>query len=251
MKIIIKISKLFQIFLILCFFLPFVKSCKMGPSEEEIDAKRQDSIRRVDSIYAIQGQIDSAINKNIEDSINGRLHKNDTINKNELNISKNSKEKQDTITENNIEFTTNNELTKNSINQDTSYNIAKNRNLKKNYKTDTIINKFHFLKPLLRPNDDHSGIGYIIDWSPEFISYFGIFLAFILLLQGMIFKFLNYSKYYVVHLTGNIISLLFLFLFELSIISESFLWGYWTTIWLLITVLIGDIILKIKYKKAI
>jgi hypothetical protein len=160
------ISKFFHILVILSFFAPFITfSC--GPSANELAEKaKQDSIRVADSIAAIHGNaIQIKDTSKVEKII---LVEKDSVKLDDTLVSENSIMNQlDTVDkpiQNNKKF--------------------ENKNL-----TERISTKFGFLRNLLIPDDEYTGVGYIIDGFNNYIIFGGVITAFIFLLIGFILRF--------------------------------------------------------------
>jgi hypothetical protein len=225
----IKLSRLLQAGLILMFFLPFFpKGCEY-PSKEELEAQRiGDSIRVADSIKLIDSlklinpliNIDSAYKA----SQTNHLY-NDSI-KRADNIVADSAQK--------IKDTTVIAPTKESDDpDDISTKLSK---------------KSKILKLLLRPNENYTGLAYVINTFLQIINYAGITIAFILWIIGLVLKFRGNSIYHIINIFG-LISFYFIgYVYTFTCIDIK-LWGYWVTFVFGSIMIIFDSYLLIKTKK--
>ena len=214
------ISKSLHILVILCFFLPFFPQGCDEPSQKEKEAEKakQDSIK---SFESIAGNDSANMDRKIMDSI----LKSDSVSAN------NKIAKEVTV-----------DTLKNKPVETKKENASSNEN---GNLTDKLINKWSFLKILLRPGGNYSGIGYLIDSILPFVVYCGIFISFILLITGLFFKYFNLSKKYLINGIFHIIGIIFLLLTR-SMLSSEKLWGFWVCIILWIILGIIDWFFAIK-----
>ena len=110
-----------------------------------------------------------------------------------------------------------------------------------------ISNKSPILKLLLRPNDNYTGIGSLIDFFIYLEFGYGLGIAFILWLIALIIKLKDFNNIFVVI---NIIGLMFLSVsHSLNIFNDKRLWGFWVClIWSAIMIIYDSIIL-LKIRK--
>ena len=110
-----------------------------------------------------------------------------------------------------------------------------------------ISNKSPILKLLLRPNDNYTGIGSLIDFFIYLEFGYGLGIAFILWLIALIVKLKDFNNIFVVI---NIIGLMFLSVsHSLNIFNDKRLWGFWVClIWSAIMIIYDSIIL-LKIRK--
>jgi hypothetical protein len=205
-----KISKLLQIGLLLTFILPFFpKGC--SPTSEEIEAQRiSDSTRFQDSIAIVQAE-----GQRISDSIN------------------NSKQ-QDSIVKQN---------------KDSVGVYQHNNSNDKNEITDKISKKSKILKSILRPNNNYTGIAFVIDLFTTFIYGFGVLIAFLLWIIGLIIKYKDYNNIF--HLI-NIIGLITFYMtnpFMVNFFDGTKLWGFWISFIWALGLIIYDTNILIKRKR--
>jgi hypothetical protein len=209
-----RISKLLQIGLLLTFFLPFFpKGC--GPSMEELETQRiSDSTRLQDSLAIVQAEA-----QRITDSINSSRQQ-DSI----------SKQCKDSL----------------KVAQQNSSND-------KNEITDKLSKKSKILKSVLRPYNNYTGIAFVIDLFTTFINGFGVLIAFLLWIIGLIIKYKDYNNIF--HLI-NIIGLIAFYLtnpFMVNFFDGTKLWGFWISfIWALGLIIYDtNILIKLKRKKTV
>lgn len=114
--------------------------------------------------------------------------------------------------------------------------------------TDKIIQRVHFLKVLLKPNDKYSGIGYIIDVFWTLITSFGIVLSLTLWIIGLKLKIKGNKDFQIL----NIIGLILLYTTDpvmLSWLNDSKLWGYWFCFWWAVIMILFDFSMILKKGK--
>lgn len=115
--------------------------------------------------------------------------------------------------------------------------------------TDQIIQRAHFLKILLQPDNKYTGIGYIIDVFWPMVSSFGIVLSFLLWVIGLRLKIKGNKIFHIL----NIIGLILLYITNpvmLTWVIDSKLWGYWFCFWWAAVMIIFDFWLIIKKRIA-
>jgi len=110
-----------------------------------------------------------------------------------------------------------------------------------------ISNKSPILKLLLRPNDNYTGIGSLIDFFIYLEFGYGLGIAFILWLIALIVKLKDFNNIFVVI---NIIGLMFLSVsHSLNIFNDKRLWGFWVCLIWSATMIIFDSIILLKIRK--
>ena len=188
---------------ILCFFLPFFpQGCDSKQKKEDSDKARKDSINFFDSIA-------NTDNVNVDKKIMDSILKSDSASANKAA----------------------NKMTIDTINNNSSQAKKENKSGNDNSgPTDKLIKKFNFLKIFIRPGDNYSGIGYLIDASQVFVGYCGIFVSFILLITGLFFKYFKFSKKYLFNGIFHVISIVFLLSTCGGMMTCEKLWGYWVCI---------------------
>jgi hypothetical protein len=111
-----------------------------------------------------------------------------------------------------------------------------------------ISNKSPILKLLLRPNDNYTGIGSLIDFFTYLEFGYGLGIAFILWLIALIIKIKDFNNIFVVI---NIIGLMFLSVsHSLNIFNDKRLWGFWVCLIWSVTMVIYDSIILLKIRKV-
>lgn len=104
------------------------------------------------------------------------------------------------------------------------------------------------LKFLLRPNDNYTGIGYTLDVFESFFG-FGISMALILLLIGLIIKIKDYN---LIFQFINFGAFILLFFSRPAMFTDSKLWGFWVCLALVSCTLIYDtVVLMLSWKKRL
>jgi len=99
--------------------------------------------------------------------------------------------------------------------------------------------QYPFLKPILIPKKDtFTGLAILIDTS-FYIPLFATFVSFLLLLIGLVAKFID-AKAKVTILLLDLVSLLFLFIAEPNLWVTKNLWGYWLAIGFIIGLSVYD-----------
>ena len=252
MRKLLTFSKIFQLILILTFFLSFFKSCQLdGPSAEELEAQRiADSTKLADSLACVKA---ASIKMDKADNF---YHKDSIVNKDKATShSTNYKDSGfvDLAKDINDSIKSNKKILGyfNRINDDTI--IISRLDYKKGLSiTNGLISKFKFLRPILQPNKGNSGIGFIIDYWFAFIYIFGIYVSLLLGLFVMIFKFLDYKRYSVPIIILNVTGFIFIInSYGSSISFGQYLWGYWICLFIWLIQILIDIlsIYLIKKKK--
>ena len=233
MKAIVQISRFSQIILLLTFFLPFFpKGCGDSNScsaREKFfaDSIKADSIRHefVDSILRVHpnANIDSFLNVRNKD-----LPKVDSVN---------FKENSDSITSQTD--------TINQKNNSDKTELSKKLSLKSK-----------FLGILLRPNDNFTGIGFMIDAFLAYLLFFGVWTSFLFFILGLVLKFKDFNSIFILINIVAWILLLFtnprtnLNLNEIDMnIWEDKLWGYWVSLGFGLILIIYDSIILVQIKK--
>lgn len=102
-----------------------------------------------------------------------------------------------------------------------------------------IVKKLPFLRMLLVPKPDtYSGIAIIIN-SGFMIEIFGIFVAFLLLAMGLVFKFMEPNARKVTLLT-SILGLVFFAIAKPMSFDSKTLWGYWVCLSVIVLLIVFD-----------
>lgn len=111
-----------------------------------------------------------------------------------------------------------------------------------------ISKKSTFLKSLLRPNNNFTGIASLIDFFSILEFGYGLGIAFILWLIALIIKFKDYNNIFILL---NILGLVFMFWTHsmYNIMSEKRLWGFWVCIIWSTTMIIYDCIILFRIRK--
>lgn len=211
---IMRISKLLQIGLLITFFLPFFpKGC--GTSEDEIESQRiADSTRLQDSLAKVQAEV-----QRVADSINYSKQM-DSL----------GQQRKDSIKV-----------------------VGRDNSSGKNEITDKLSRKSKVMKAILRPNDNYTGFAFVIDLFMTFIYGFGVLIAFLLWIIGLIIKYKDFNNIF--HLVNIIGMITFYFTnpFMVNFFDGTKLWGFWISfIWALGLIIYDTIILiKIKRNKTV
>jgi hypothetical protein len=233
-----QISRLLQIVLLLTFFLPFFpEGCSDEGTNAEIEKMRADSIARADSITLVDSVLKIHPNINIDSFLtvqNRLLAKPDSIN----NVNKVFHDSATTQTDS-------------IADKDDSVHFKTSENLSK---------KSKLLKTILRPHNNYTGIGFIVDTFEEYIIFFGALTAFLFFILGLIIKYKDFNNSF--NWINIIAWILLLFTnpiinWNVSIINWDFwsdkLWGYWVCLVFGIIMIIYDsmTLIKIKHKKPV
>jgi len=227
-------SKILHILAILSFLLPFFYNGCGGPSAEELAKKAADSARVSDSIAQLK--FDSS---RIADSIAmTRQPINDSTSKNLVKTNK-------------IETT--DLLTKQDSQNDSvvSKSFSKNENkcwneMEDSY-SDELITEYPFLSIILKPNTDtYTGLGSVFNMFC-LIYMFSLTISFILLIIGLLIKFIEPSAFKTA-IVLEIFILIGIIITEFPSFSYEKLWGYWIALSLASLLLLYDIYIIIKNK---
>jgi hypothetical protein len=110
-----------------------------------------------------------------------------------------------------------------------------------------IAKKSTILKLLLRPNENYTGIASLIDYFSFLELGYGLGIAFILWIIGLIIKLKDFNNTF---LLINIIGLVFLSVsHSLNVFNDTRLWGFWVCLIWSATMIIYDCIILLKIKK--
>ena len=124
-------------------------------------------------------------------------------------------------------------------------NIAENDGLSNDekYISKRLSHKSPILKTLLRPNDTYTGIGFLLDYSVLLRFGYGLGLAFVLWIIGLIIKYKDYNNIFnMINIIGFILLCSSNSIF--NIMNDTRLWGFWTcVIWSGIMIIYDSIIL--------
>ena len=105
-----------------------------------------------------------------------------------------------------------------------------------------------FLKPLLRPSDNYSGIGSALDVF-YFFRMMGVAFALVLLVLGLVVKLKDYNSIF--HLLNVLGAVSLAFAQSSNPFTTTRLWGYWVCLVLIVGMLIYDFaIMYIQRKKT-
>ena len=102
------------------------------------------------------------------------------------------------------------------------------------------------LKPLLRPSDNFSGIGYALDVF-YFFRMMGVAFALLLLVLGLVVKLKDYNS--VFHLLNVLGVISLAFAQSSNPFTETRLWGYWVCLLLTVGMVIYDFAMMLFLKK--
>jgi hypothetical protein len=212
-----KYSKRLHLATICCFLLPFFYGgCGSGPEEKAAAEKaKTDSLEAIEAVKTAE---------TLHDSVIGTFP--DTITQNNIS-KKDTPDKQVLIQESDTKQKT----------EDNSKTVSQK-----------VVNNFPFLRSFLIPREyTYTGIASVIDVS-GFIVWISIFVSFLLLIIGLIVKFIE---------TGALKTIILLDILALGflIISESMswdcekLWGFWLCVVLASLLTIYDIYIIILKRK--
>lgn len=111
-----------------------------------------------------------------------------------------------------------------------------------------ISKKSTFLKFLLRPNNNYTGIASLIDFFSILEFGYGLGIAFILWLIALIIKFKDYNNIFILL---NFVGLVSLFWTHsmYNVMSEKRLWGFWVCLIWGAIMIIYDCIILLKIRK--
>jgi hypothetical protein len=112
--------------------------------------------------------------------------------------------------------------------------------------SETIMKKYKFLTPVLRPAGNYSGIGYVID-SIQYFVLFGAVLAFLLFIIGLFVKLKDYNSIF--HLVNDMALISLIFAYGSNPLNPKPLWGYWVCMALAVIMVVYDTIRMFKSKK--
>jgi hypothetical protein len=115
---------------------------------------------------------------------------------------------------------------------------------KKGKSEDCIVYKW--IKRILNPNDNISGVGYFVSTIVWIIYYGGTSLALILWIIASILKFKKRKLFHTINITGLI---LFFLTYIDKVHYEFKLWGYWVCFIWAILMIVLDLIIEIKDRK--
>jgi len=133
--------------------------------------------------------------------------------------------------------------------ENTTQNTDKTKTTNEDNELSTKISqKTTFLRFLLRPNNDYTGIASIIDCFSILEFGYGLGIAFILWLIALIVKIKDYNNIFILL---NIVGLLFMFWTHsmYNIMSEKRLWGFWVCLIWSVTMIIYDAIILLEIEK--
>jgi hypothetical protein len=225
MKTKVRISKIISILILLSFLLPFYPSgcAGLGPSAaEKAEKAKNDSI-------AVAAK---------EETIKDSLASIGILNKDSLEAAINKAGKKDSCTCCATEA-------KDSLSTPSGSSNSNDFTI-----TDRLAKSSKIAKVLLRPNNNYSGLGFLIDYFLAWISYSGTIIAFICLVVVLCLK-KSFDKNRIVINSLNFINILLLyFANNPEIFLDVRLWGFWICFSLAIMVAIFDLVITIKSKKA-
>lgn len=133
--------------------------------------------------------------------------------------------------------------------ENTTQNTDKTKTTNEDNELSTKISqKTTFLRFLLRPNNDYTGIASIIDCFSILEFGYGLGIAFILWLIALIVKIKDYNNIFILL---NIVGLLFMFWTHsmYNIMSEKRLWGFWVCLIWSVIMIIYDAIILLEIEK--
>lgn len=214
-----RISKLLNVLVLLTFLLPFFYTGCGSPTADELAAKAMaDSIRIADSLSLLPNLVDSnsqTINiedLKSEDSIQNTVFYDDTISNNSEDVQNSDFFSDKTIAE-------------------------------------KIVEDFPFSEIIINPSDGVvTGFGSIL-MTLEYFSYISVFFAFILLIIGLVIKFIE-PKSIKTLIILDAFTLLCLVLSSIPSLGVFYyLWGYWVSVIFASIILIFDSYILLKYDK--
>ena len=129
--------------------------------------------------------------------------------------------------------------------------ITQSKDSTKQGVTERLSRKSKLLKLILRPDDNFSGIGYLLGVSEILILECGAAFAFILWLIGLVVKLKDYNTIF--HLINFLALLFFIFTSPgglLNIFGAIKLWGYWVCLGFGILLVLLDIFILMKQRKS-
>ena len=117
--------------------------------------------------------------------------------------------------------------------------------------TEKLSKKSKLLKLILRPDDNFSGVGYLLGVSEILILECGAAIAFILWIIGLVVKLKDYNTIF--HLI-NFLALMFFYFTSpgglLNIFGGIKLWGYWICLGFGVIIVLFDAFIFIKQRKS-
>ncbi len=150
-------------------------------------------------------------------------------------------------------------LTKENEKSDTLKTVVFNNTTQKTEKKETetkienkelsaqIAKKSTILTLLLRPNENYTGIASLIDYFSFLELGYGLGIAFVLWIIGLIIKLKDYNNIFVLI---NILGLVFLSVsHSLNVFNDTRLWGFWVCLIWSATMTIYDCIILLKIRK--
>lgn len=110
-----------------------------------------------------------------------------------------------------------------------------------------IAKKSSIVKLLLRPNDNYTGIASLIDYFSFIELGYGLGIAFILWIIGLIIKLKDFNN---IFLLINTLGLVFMSVsHSLNVFNDNRLWGFWVCIIWSATMTVYDCFILLKIKK--
>ncbi|MDD4993994.1 MAG: hypothetical protein PHR83_17370 [Paludibacter sp.] len=138
---------------------------------------------------------------------------------------------------------------KTAVSENTTQNTDKTGEKNEDNELSTKISKKStFLKFLLRPNNNYTGIASLIDFFSILEFGYGLGIAFILWLIALIIKFKDYNNIFILL---NFVGLVSLFWTHsmYNVMSEKRLWGFWVCLIWGAIMIIYDCIILLKIRK--
>jgi hypothetical protein len=115
--------------------------------------------------------------------------------------------------------------------------------------TDKLSKKSKLLKLILRPDDNFSGAGYLIEFTGFFLFECGVVLAFFLWLLSLIIKLKDFNN---IFMLTNFLALIAFYFSSPGILNICLgykLWGYWVCFGIGMITFVFDMVILLKQKK--
>ena len=210
----IRISKYLQIIVLLSFLLPFFpKGCEQKKSDEAL------SIQKIDEVQP--PEINTATENNEESTHEGLLSPNKSFPSDSISI--------DSLM---------------MLNEEKSIQSEKNLTL-----TEKLAAKSPFLKLILLPSTNYSGLGYVMDMLESSYGYanqFGVVIGFMFLLLGLIIKLKDFNNLFMYF---NALAIPMVFITKPMLFAGATrLWGFWVCMGLMVLMLAYDLYVLVTKK---
>jgi len=136
-----------------------------------------------------------------------------------------------------------------AVSENTTQNTNKTGEKNEDNELSTKISKKStFLKSILRPNNNYTGIASLIDFFSIIEFGYGLGIAFILWLIALIVKIKDFNNIFILLNSVGLVSLFWTHSMY-NIMSEKRLWGFWVCLIWSATMIVYDCIILLKIRK--